>query len=325
MIDRNSDQPMHEHALSPTRSLRRRKRPPGSPPLAVIYALLFLPLGFLFVFNYIPAVSALYHAFTDWDVGAQSHWVGLKNFFELSRDPVFLQSLYNLLRLGIFVLVANLSVPFIVAEMIFHLRSEQWRFACRAALVLPMVVPGVVTFMIWRYIYSDAGILTELLTFLGLQDWVRGWLSQPKTALWAVACVGFPFAYGVNVLIYYAGLANIPADVLEAAEVDGLGKVGRIFLIHVPLVLQQFRLLLIMTVIGIVNGFEGVFILTEDGGPGYETLVPGLYMYQNGFTYQRMGYACAIGLLMLLFLLCFTLTLNRYFLTEKYQPARETV
>lgn len=306
--------------MSSPPTVSTRRRPPGSPPLVLIYGLLALPVGFLAFFNYVPAVSALYHAFTAWDVGAESHWIGLANFRELLTDPVFLKSLANLSRLGAFVLVVNLTVPFIVAEMIFHLRSERWRYVCRVALVLPLVVPGVVTYMIWRYLYSDSGIFTELLTALGLSEWVYGWLSHPKTALWAVAFVGFPFAYGVNVLIYYAGLTNISGDILEAAEVDGLGKMGRILRLHIPLVLQQFKLLLIVTVIAIINGFEGVFILTDNGGPGYETMVPGLYMYQNGFTYQRMGYACAIGLLMLIFLLAFTVTLNRLMRSEKYLP-----
>jgi ABC-type sugar transport system permease subunit len=313
--------------LAPASPLPVRKsgrRPAGSPPLILIYSLLAAPFGFLLLFNYVPALSALYHAFTDWDIGAESMWIGFSNFREIFGDPVFLKSLRNLSRLGTFVLLVNLTIPFIVAEMIFHLRSERWSYACRVALVMPMVVPGVVVFMIWRYMYSDAGLVSEFLYAVGLQDWIYGWLSHPRTALWAVAFVGFPFAHGVNVLIYYAGLANIPPDLLEAAEVDGLGKIGRIVHIHVPLVLQQFKLLLIMTVIGVVNGFEGVFILTEDGGPGYETIVPGLYMYQNGFTYQRMGYACAIGLLMLLFLLAFTVTLNKTLLTERYRPGEKS-
>jgi len=281
-------------------------------------------VGFLAVFNYVPALSALYHSFTRWDVGADSTFVGWANYREMFGDPVFLKSLENLAKLGVFVLVVNLSVPFLVSEMIFNLKSERWRYACRVAVVLPMVVPGVVVFMIWGYLYSDAGVFTELLHDFGLDDWIYGWLSHPKTALMAVAFVGFPFAYGFNVLIYYAGLANIPQDILEAAEMDGLGGLGRIFRIHVPLILQQFKLLLIVTVIGIVNGFEAVYILTGDGGPGYETLVPGLYMFQNGFTYQRMGYACAMGLLMLVFLLAFTVTVNRLFRTEKYDPGART-
>ncbi|HOD50052.1 MAG TPA: sugar ABC transporter permease [Candidatus Hydrogenedentes bacterium] len=300
------------------RNVKRRRA--GQPPLALVYGLLLAPVAFLLTFNYIPAVSALYHAFTKWDIGGESTWIWLANFTELARDPVFHKSIVNIAKLGAFVFVANLTVPFVVAEMIFHLKSERWSYLCRVAVVLPMIVPGVVTFMLWGYIYSDAGILTELLVSLGRYDWVHGWLSDPKTALWAVAFVGFPFAGGFNILIYYAGLANIPGSVLEAAELDGLGALGRIARIHIPLVLQQVKLLVVVTVIGVVNGFESIYILTLDGGPGYETTVPGLYMYLNGFSYQRMGYACAIGLLMLLFLLAFTLTLNRFMRTESYEP-----
>lgn len=286
----------------------------------MIYLLLLLPVSFLIVFNYVPAVSALYHAFTQWDPGKPSVWIGLRNFLDLSRDSVFLKSLQNLVKLGLFTFIVNLTVPFAVAEMIYHLRSERWGYAARVALVLPMIVPGVAVYLLWQFIYSDAGILTAFLELLGLHDWIYGWLSSPKTALWAVACVGFPFAYGFNVLIYYAGLTNIPQSILDAAEVDGLGAFGRIVRLHVPLILGQFRLLIIVTMIGVVNGFESIYILTRDGGPGYETMVPGLYMYLNGFVFERMGYAAAVGLLMLLFLLVFTILTNRFLRTEDYEP-----
>lgn len=305
---------------SPSNSRRRGRGGPDRPPLALIYGLLLLPLGFLVTFNYIPAASAVYHAFTEWEIGGDSVWIGLDNFRRMATDEVFLKSLSNLSRLGLFVFIVSMTVPFLVAEMIFHLKSERWNYLCRVAVVLPMVVPGVVVFMLWKYVYSDAGILTELLTALGLHDWVYGWLSHPKTALWAIAFVGFPFAHGFHVLIYYAGLANIPGSVLEAAQLDGLGALGRVFRIHIPLILQQVKLLVVVTVIGVVNGFESIYILTLDGGPGYETMVPGLHMYLSGFTYQQMGYACAIGLAMLVFLLVFTVTLNRVARTEQYDP-----
>ena len=299
---------------------RRTGRAAGQPPLWLIYLLLAVPVGFLVVFNYIPAVSALYHAFTHWDPGRPAVWSGLSNFRELGQDPIFVKSLENLLKLGCFIFVVNLTVPFIVAEMIFHIRSERWSYAARVALVLPMVVPGVVVYLIWQFMYTDSGPLTALLEALGLQEYIRGWLSNPRTALWAVACVGFPFAYGFNVLIYYAGLASIPQDILEAAEMDGLSPFGRILHIHLPLILGQFKLLVILTMIGVVNGFESIYILTRDGGPGYETMVPGLYMYFNGFVFERMGYAAAIGLLLLVFLLTFTVLLNRFVRTEDYEP-----
>jgi ABC-type sugar transport system permease subunit len=290
---------------------RRRSRHANRPPLWLIYLLLLGPVALLLVFNYVPAISALFHAFTRWDVGEEHVWVGLANFRELFSDPVFLKSCLNLFKLGAFVFAVNVTVPFIVAEMIFHLRSERWSYICRVLVVLPMVVPGVVVFMIWRYMYSDAGLLTEFLHTIGLREYIYPWLSHPRTALWAVACVGFPFAQGFPILIYYAGLANISPSVLEAAEIDGCGALARIFRVHIPLILAQVRLLVVVTVIGVVNGFQSIYILTQDGGPGYETMVPGLYMYLNGFNYQRMGYACAIGLVMLLFLLVFTISLNR--------------
>lgn len=298
----------------------RRGRPAGQPPLWLIYLLLFVPFSLLIVFNYIPAGSALWHAFTHWDPGKPATWAGLSNFQQLLHDEIFLKSIQNLLKLGLFVFIVNITVPFLVAEMIFHLRSERWSYASRVALVLPMIVPGVVVYMLWQYIYSDAGILTALLESLGLNNWIYGWLSNPRTALWAVAFVGFPFAHGFNVLVYYAGLANIPQGILEAADLDGLSGGGKMIRIHIPLIVSQIRLLTIITVIGVVNGFESVYILTRDGGPGYETMVPGLYMFLNGFVFERMGYAAAIGLLMLVFLLTFTVVFNRLVRSEDYEP-----
>ena len=300
----------------------RAKRRKTDAPLWLIYSLLLGPVGFLAVFNYVPAASALYHAFTAWDIGAESRWVGLANFAELARDPVFRKSLANLAKLGAFIFITGMTIPFLVAELIFHIKSDRWNYLCRVLIVLPMMVPGVVVYMLWKHIYGDAGIPTEILTRLGLHDWVYGWLSHPKTALWAVAFVGFPFVHGFTVLVYYAGLAIIPTSVLEAAQLDGLGGVGRVFRIHIPLILQQIKLLVVVTVIGIVNGFESIYILTLDGGPGYETMVPGLYMYLNGFNFQRMGYASAIGMLMLAFLLLFTLSLNRLMRVEQYEPRK---
>ena len=96
-----------------TRAASRQRR--GAPPLWLIYTLLFCPVGFLIVFNYIPAGSAIYHAFTRWDPGTASEFNGLSNFIELFQDPIFRQSLMNLVKLGGFVFLVNMTVPFIIA------------------------------------------------------------------------------------------------------------------------------------------------------------------------------------------------------------------
>jgi len=107
-------------------------------------------------------------------------------------------------------------------------------------------------------------------------------------------------------LIYYAGLSSIPESVNEAALLEGCVGLKKFFLIDIPMVLSQLKLILILTVIAGVQGFESLIILTG-GGPGYRTTVPGLMMYFNAFSFQRFGYACAVGVF--LFALIFTLTI----------------
>ena len=101
---------------------RIRSRQASRPPLWLIYLLLLGPVGLLVLFNYVPAMSALFHAFTRWDVGEEHVWVGLANFRELFRDPVFLNSCLNLFKLGTFIFVVNVTVPFVVADA--HARDE---------------------------------------------------------------------------------------------------------------------------------------------------------------------------------------------------------
>ena len=282
-----------------------------------LYALLGPTFILLLVFNYYLALLALFRSFFEWDLGNEAMFVGLGNFIELFQDPIFYQSVINIGKLLIFIIVVNLSVPLLVAELIFMIKSQKWSYLLRVLFVIPMLVPPIVCWVLWKFIYSDAGILTSFLELIGKPDWIYGWLSHPKTALFSVAFVGFPFAYGFNVLIYYAGLANIPESLIESARIDGASPFQMFFLIHLPMVLTQVRLLLIITIIAVLQGFESVYVLTGDGGPGYETMLPGLYMFFNGFTYNRMGYACAIGVVLFLLMLTFTLLNNKFIRSEQ--------
>ncbi|MBW7865022.1 MAG: sugar ABC transporter permease, partial [Candidatus Hydrogenedentes bacterium] len=142
--------------------------------------------------------------------------------------------------------------------------------------------------------------------------WATGWLSNPRTALLACAFIGFPFASGMEVLIYYAGLAGIPQSVNEAAALEGCTGLRKFFYIDVPMVMSQLKLILILTVIGGVQAYEGLFILTK-GGPGFATTVPALWMYYNAFSFQRMGYACAIGVALFAIIFGITVINLRYF------------
>ena len=280
-----------------------------------LYGMLGPTFILLLIFNYYPAFLALFRAFFRWDIGNEAEFIGLANFAELLHDPVFRISMGNMAKLLLFTIGVTLTVPLFVAEMIFMVRSLRWNYALRVLFVIPMLVPPIVMWVLWKFIYSDAGVLTAFLEMIGKDAWIYGWLNHPKTALWAVAFVGFPFAYGFNVLVYYAGLTNIPQSILESARLDGARAWQMFIKIHLPMIVSQVKLLLVVTVIAVMQGFEAVYVLTGDGGPGYKTMLPGLYMFFNGFTYKRMGYACAIGVVLFLLMLTFTALNNKYLRT----------
>lgn len=288
------------------------------------YLFLIVPVSLLTVFIYLPVLWAFWGSLYEFEIGGEDRFVGVQNYVEfLFRDPTTLISFGNMLFLTLFAVCVRLTIPLLMAKLIFSLTRERARYFYRIVFLVPIVVPGVAVQLIWAgMIYADRGMLNELLRTVGLEEYVMGWLSDPHTALIAVACVGLPFVGGFEVLIYYAGLTGIPESVTEAALLEGCTGVRKFFAIDVPMVLSQLKLILILTIIGGVQAFENIMILTR-GGPGFKTMVPGFWMYLNAFSFQRMGYACAIGVT--LFVIIFTLTLInfRYFRsTEELEGGR---
>ncbi|MBS0663548.1 MAG: sugar ABC transporter permease [Verrucomicrobia bacterium] len=278
------------------------------------HVLLLPSMVLLLTFVYLPVAWAFVKSLYRFEIGGQAEFIGLQNYIEyLTIDPPTWPSMLNMFLLTAFAVLTRLTVPLVVAKLIHSLPAERTRYLYRVGFLVPIVVPGIAVQLLWsRLIYSDYGMLSETLRFFGLGDWTRGWLSDPHTALAALMFMGFPFAGGFEILVYYAGLSAIPESVNEAAALEGCTGIRKFFRIDVPLVLSQLKLILVLTVIGGFQGFEGIFVLSQ-GGPGFRTMVPGLWMYYNAFSYQRMGYACAIGVV--LFAIIFSLTLFnlRYF------------
>lgn len=282
-----------------------------------LYALLAPTFILLGIFSLIPFLIAFATSFYDYEVGGQSKFVGLSNYTEYVRDYTFLESFGNMLFLTGFHVICVMIVPLVVAKLILSLSSERASYIYRILFLLPIVVPNVAVYLIWRgLIYNEDGLVNQVLHLVGIPPPQQGYLSGPSTVLWAIAFIGFPFAGGINILIYYAGLTAIPESVHEAAALDGATGVRKFLLIDVPLVLSQVKLLVMLTIIGGIQAFEGIYILTV-GGPGFESMVPGLWMYLNAFMFQRMGYACAIGVILFLLILALTVLNLRYFRTSE--------
>ena len=265
------------------------------------------------VFSLVPFVWAFWTSFYDYEIGGERRFIGLANYGEYLSDPTLVPSFVNMGILTLISVTIVMTIPLLIAKLIFSLSSEKARYLYRVLFLIPIVVPGIAGTLIWRgMIYGDTGLINETLRLVGMGDYATGWLSDPNTALWAVALIGFPFAGGINILIYYAGLASIDESIHDASSLDGANGLQRFFRMEVPLVLSQVKLLVILSVIGNVQAFEGMFVLTR-GGPGFKTMLPGLWMYFNAFSFQRMGYACAIGVSLFLLIMVLTVINMRYF------------
>jgi ABC-type sugar transport system permease subunit len=273
-----------------------------------VYLMLVPTFALLLTFNYYPAFMGLYRAFFKWDIGLQPEFLGLGNFEKLFiRDDVFIKSLRHVSLLTSWRVISAVTFPFIVAELIFNLRSHVHKYTYRVLTILPAVVPGIVILLLWQFIYDGThGLLNAFLEGIGLEDWQKPWLGSPKTALYAVTFMGFPWVGGVTVLIYLAGLQGISDEVIDSSLVDGCSGLRRLFAIDIPLILGQFKLIIVLAVIGGLQGWVAVFVMTA-GGPGTASIVPGLWMYNNAFLWNKMGYASAIG--MFLFVLIMGLTI----------------
>jgi raffinose/stachyose/melibiose transport system permease protein len=291
----------------------------GRSSWALALTMLLPTLLLLMLFNYLPAMIGLYRAFTRWETGEPPRWTGLANFVMMAQDEFLRISLSNQLLLLIANLVKTLTLPLLVAELLMSLRSTRWQYLLRTAFILPMVVPGMVTMLLWAFIYDGSiGLLNQILELVGGGGLTRAWLGESSTALMAIVGVGFPWAGGLSLLIYLAGLTSISNDVWDSCALDGATGWRRVLLVDLPLLRPQVRLLTTLTIIGTLQDFGSILILTG-GGPGLATHVPALHMYFQAFRFGHLGYAAAIGLT--LFVVIFTLSVLNQRLGRKREES----
>jgi raffinose/stachyose/melibiose transport system permease protein len=168
-----------------------------------------------------------------------------------------------------------------------------------------MMIPGTVIMLVWKYLMLDPlnGVVNAILIKFGIAP--LGWLGEVKTALPGLILIGFPWIAGTNLLIYLAGIQSIPESIIESATLDGIRVLRRIFMIDIPLLIGQFKLLIVLGIIGGIQGFQLQYI-TTNGDPAYATIVPGLWMYRRAFQFNDFEYASTIGVVIFLVILFFS-------------------
>ncbi|WP_205741109.1 carbohydrate ABC transporter permease [Haloactinopolyspora alba] len=259
-------------------------------PLIVVLAL----------FQYYPAFSGIFRSFYEWNPGMESTFIGLDNFSRMMDDEIWWQSFKNLGFIFAFGVVAWV-IPLFAAELLVTLRSQRAQFVYRTLLIVPMAFPGVVTALVWSFMYHpNNGVINKVLTAVGLGSWAQNWAGDPSFALWSLLFIGFPFIAGLPFLIFYSTLQNIPKELFEAAALDGVDRVRRFWSIDLPLMARQVKLLFFLAVIHTLQYGFMAYIVTA-GGPDNATMVPVLRMINVAFQGQDWGYAATLSTTLFLF------------------------
>ncbi|MGN7355829.1 outer membrane protein assembly factor BamB family protein [Paenibacillus sp. SAF-054] len=271
----------------------------------------------LLAFLYYPAFSGLFHSLYKWQPGARTTFIGLDNFNRMFHDPYVVNGIGNLLILIVTGLIKAIIPPLLVAELIYHLRSKRLQYGFRTMFTASMIIPGVAMLLVWQNLYDpNLGLFNKFLELIGLGSWAHAWLGDPKTAIWALIFMGFPFVGILQLLVLYAGLLSIPVELIESAKMDGAGLPRIIRSIHLPLLAGQFKFLIILSLIGIVQDFNSILIVTG-GGPMDSTYVPALQMYYAATKFNDLGYASALGVSMFVVIMVITIINMKFIQSEE--------
>jgi pectin-derived oligosaccharide transport system permease protein len=257
-------------------------------------AYLFLAPWFvgLFLLTAGPILASLYLSFTDFDLLTAPRWTGLSNYRRFAADPHF----HNAVRVTFVYVVVSvpLVIAFALAVAALLSGGRRGMGAYRSAFYLPSLLGGSVAVSImWRQIFGDDGLVNRVLRLAGIVG--PSWISTPEYAIYTLVLLHV-WQFGSPMLIFLAGLKQIPRELHEAAAVDGAGPLRRFFTVTLPLLTPLIFFNLVLQTINSFKAFTPAFVISGgSGGPVDATLFYTLYLYQEGFANFRMGYASAMA------------------------------
>ena len=256
----------------------------------------------LLVFTLLPTLWSLYLSFTNYSLLSTPKFIGLENYINMFQNPTFWKSLWVTAK------YALLSVPLhivtaLLAALALHKRKPGIGLY-RTIFYVPSFIGGSVgVAVMWCMIFSDSGFINSFLVGLGLEK--IKFFNSLSNALYTLVAIQ-TWVLGTAMLIFIAGLQQVPQELYESATIDGAGKVRKFFAITLPLISPMVLYNLILGIINAMQVFTSGFVITK-GGPAKSTYFYVLYLYEEAFKYHNMGYASALA--WVLFLLIFVLTL----------------
>jgi ABC-type sugar transport system permease subunit len=292
---------------APRRRLTQQSRRTWSAWLFLAPSLVVLAL-----FTLYPMVQAGYLSLTDYNLISAAKWVGLDNYAELFVDPAFWNAFWNT------VLYAAVVTPVTVAlALAFAMMLNQafvGRAFARTAIFLPFIVSLGIIAIAWSFLLDpNIGLLSHWLSQIGIVT-EQGWLSDPRLAMPAVMLVGVWKNVGFYMVIYLAGVQSIPAELYEAARLDGTTAWQRFRNVTLPLLSNQTLLVSVLALIATLQAFDQIYVMTH-GGPYFKTETLVMLIYRSGFQELHFGYGSAISFVLLIFV--FLLSMVQYGLQRR--------
>lgn len=265
-----------------------------------------------------PLIQSFYYSLCDFSVLTPPVFIGLKNYLELFKDELFWQSLYNTFYFALFSIPIGTCVAIGLA-MLLNTKVKGQAFY-RTFFFLPSLVPAVPLAILWQWMFNgDLDLINGFLRKIGVeklfqlfgQEKLPNWLSDPmfaKTVLIAMAVWGV----GNAMVIYLAGLQDVPQPLYEAADLDGASPWKKTKLVTIPLLSPVILFNVIMGIIGSLQYFTQVYVLFPNGDPARSTYLYSIYLYDKAFRDLKMGYASAMGWIMFLIILALTLFVIKF-------------
>lgn len=276
-------------------------------------------IGF-FAFTIIPVLASLYFSFADYDLLSAPKFAGAGNYIQMfTSDPLFWKSLWITFYF-VFISVP-LRLAFALAVAMLLTVNTKATGIYRTAFYIPSIVGGSIAIaVLWKRIFSSDGILNGLLAFIGIET-DMAWIADERTAIWTLVLLAV-WQFGSSMLIFLAGLKQIPDSYYEAADMDGANPFQKFFRITLPMLTPVIFFNLIMQMINGFMSFTQSFVVTE-GGPLESTLFYALYLYRQSFQFYQMGYGCAMAWIMLIIISFFTFMIFKSSNSWVYYESKE--
>ncbi len=287
----------------------RRRRPGGGrrwgqlvwvAPALAVYAFFVLR----------PLITSVQYSLYEWNGIGVATFVGGANYVEVLTDPDQLGIIANAVVLILFFTVIPVALGLLAAALMHGLPSGSFTTVSRSVLFIPQVIPLVAAGIVWDWVYSTNGIANQLLSAVGLGGLARPWLADFDTALPAVGLIGSWVQLGLCTLLLLTGIAKIDPSLYEAARLDGASRLQVFRHVTLPGLRREIGVCVTVTMIAALASFDIVYITTQ-GGPGNQTMVPGVEIYRLAFSEREVGQASAMAVVLMVLVLAAILPVQR--------------